>query len=172
MTDVPFAIRIVVTDANVLINLIHTDLLATLGRLPGYEFVVPDHVHAEVTDEKQRKALDAAIAAGVVDLVSVTDLAAIELYAELSQVMGSGEAACLALASTETWIVASDEKRRFRREALARLGEGRILTTPGLVLLAIRAGVLTVEEADAAKAVLETKRFTMQFASFRELLDN
>ena len=84
--------------------------------------------------------------------------------------MGRGEAACLALAVTENWIVASDEKRRFRREALARLGEGRILTTPGLMVLAIRAGIITIEEADQAKAVLETKRFTMGFASFNEFI--
>ena len=34
-------IQVVVADANILINLIHVDQLNLLGRLPGYEFVVP-----------------------------------------------------------------------------------------------------------------------------------
>ncbi len=162
--------RIVVTDANVLINLIHADLLDLLGRLPGYEFVVPDHVVEEVTSKEQRHVLDEALENGVLIKQSVTDIEAIELFVELVAVMGRGEAACLALAATEGWVVASDEKSRFRREAQERLGEGRILTTPGLFVLAIRAGVMTVEEADEAKAVLETKRFEMKITSFSEVV--
>jgi hypothetical protein len=52
----------------------------------------------------------------------------------------------------------------------ARLGEGRLVTTAGLFVLAIRAGILTVEEADQMKAVLEQRRFRMTFASFRDVL--
>jgi hypothetical protein len=36
----------------------------------------------------------------------------------------------------------------------ARIGEARLLTTPGIFVLAIRAGLLTVDGADAAKKVL------------------
>jgi hypothetical protein len=53
---------------------------------------------------------------------------------------------------------------------MARLGKGNTLTTPGLLLVAIRDGLLTVEEADAMKAKLETRRFTMPFQSFREFV--
>ena len=74
------------------------------------------------------------------------------------------------MAAARGWMVASDERRRFRREVVARLGEGRLVTTAGLLVLAIRAGLLSVEEADHAKAVLEQHRFRMTFASFRELL--
>jgi predicted nucleic acid-binding protein len=84
--------------------------------------------------------------------------------------MGQGEAACLALAESRGWLIASDERRRFRREVFARLGEGRLVTTAGLFVLAIRAGILTVEEADQMKAVLEQRRFRMTFASFRDVL--
>jgi hypothetical protein len=66
--------------------------------------------------------------------------------------MGGGEAASLALAVTRGWVVASGEKKAFRREALVRLGPRRILTTPGLCVLAIRSGVLSVEEADGDKS--------------------
>jgi predicted nucleic acid-binding protein len=85
--------------------------------------------------------------------------------------MGRGEAACLAMAEARGWLVASDEKRRFRREVIARLGEGRLVTTAGLFVMAIRAGTLSVEEADQAKEVLQRYRFRMTFRSFRDLLD-
>ena len=83
--------------------------------------------------------------------------------------MGSGEAACLAMAETRGWLIAPDEKRRFRREVIARLGEGRLVTTAGLFVIAIRAGAISVEEADHVKEVLERHRFRIAFRSFREL---
>ncbi|HYQ83644.1 MAG TPA: hypothetical protein VEP28_06525, partial [Rubrobacter sp.] len=66
-------------------------------------------------------------------------------------------------------LLASDEKRRLLREAGDRLGPGRVLNTPGLFVLAIRGGLMTIEEADAAKLVLERHRFRMRFSSFRDL---
>ena len=75
------------------------------------------------------------------------------------------------MAETRGWLIASDEKRRFRREVLARLGEGRLVTTAGLFLIAIRAGVISVEEADQVKEILQRHRFRMAFRSFRDLLD-
>jgi len=40
-----------------------------------------------------------------------------------------------------------------------------MLTTPGILLLAIRAGLLTMARADEMKAALEGKRFRMTFSS-------
>ncbi len=65
--------------------------------------------------------------------------------------------------------MASDEGGAFLREATARLGAGRIINTPGLFLMAIRAGIISVEQADEAKTVLEQRRFRMKFCSFRDL---
>jgi predicted nucleic acid-binding protein len=97
-------------------------------------------------------------------------VAELALFVELRRSLGMGEAACLALAVHRGALVASDEKRAFRREAETRLGPGRILNTPGLLLLSIRRGLLTVEEADEIKNTLESKRFRMKFRSFKELL--
>ena len=58
MTDPPQ--RIVVSDANVLINLMHVGRLDICGRLPGFEFVVPNHVREEIMLPEQRAALDEA----------------------------------------------------------------------------------------------------------------
>ncbi len=84
--------------------------------------------------------------------------------------MGSGEASCIALAQSRGLYLASDERRAFLREVRARIGETRLLTTPGIFVLAIRAWLLTVEAADAAKKVLEQRRFTMRFASFADVI--
>src|SRR5689334_13770527 len=58
----------------------------------------------------------------------------------------------------------------FVREATARLGKGRLLTTPGILVLTIHAGRLTVEDADRAKRVLEERRFKMAFGSFADVV--
>lgn len=162
--------RFVVIDANVIINLIHAGHLALLGALPGYEFIVPEDVAGEIIDPAQREALKAAITEGHVRQETITAPAELTRYAQFRQVVGRGEAACLALAESREWLIASDEKRRFRREVLASLGPGRLVTTAGLFVFAIRASVISVEQADHAKAVLERNRFRMGFTSFREVI--
>lgn len=117
---------VVVSDANVLINLMHAGRLDLLGSLPAFEFVVPDHVIAEITVPGQRQALHIALTRGALRQQSMTDPRELATYAGLRCIMGSGEAACLALAEARGWLIASDEKRRFRREVIARLGEGRL----------------------------------------------
>ena len=162
--------RIVVADANVLINLMHVARLDMCARLRGYEFVVPDHVREEITEPAQRAALDDAVTRGVFRIEAITDLNTVALFAELTVHIGRGEAACLAIAVEKGWTLASDEKKRFRREAETRLGKDRLIGTAELFVLAIQAGLLAIDEADADKAVLEQRRFKMPFRSFRDLM--
>jgi predicted nucleic acid-binding protein len=114
--------------------------------------------------------LDTALAAGTWTRESLVEIDAIALQAELMPIMQPGEASSLALAATKGYLVASDERRAFLREANTRLGPGRIVDTPGLILLAIRAGTLTIAQADQLKAVLEANRFKMRFRSFADLV--
>lgn len=162
--------RVVVTDTNILINLIHVGRLDMLGKLPGYAFVVPEQVVLEVTDPVQATALQAALAAGFVTQEVISDPAELTLNAQHQKTMGRGEAACLAIAEHRGWLVAGDERRAFLRTAQQRLGANRLLNTPGLFVLAIRASVITVEEADQMKATLAQNRFVMKFASFKDVL--
>jgi predicted nucleic acid-binding protein len=134
------------------------------------DFVVADEVYEEVRRPEQREVLDAALAAGAWTRESLIEPAAIELFADLAMKIGRGEAASLALAVTRGCLVASDERKVFLREARHRLGEGRIVNTPGLLVVAIQRGTLTVAEADAMKAVLETRNFKMKFGSFAEMI--
>ena len=161
---------VVVTDANVLINLIRIGQLPLLGQLDGYRFLVPAEVLNEITEPDQREALSGALAGGFLEQVVVDTMESLQLFADLRDVMGMGEAACLALAATRGCHIASDEKKRFRRRALELIGEERIVRTEGLLLAAIRQGRISVVEADGFKAVLAANRYSMQFRSFSDLV--
>lgn len=168
----PSPVKIVVTDTNVLINLVHISRLGLCGGLQGMEFIVPEAVLRELAQDDQRVAIDMAIASGGLRVDSMTDLGELATYSDLADRMGKGEAACLAVASARGWSLASDEKGRFRREAVARIGEERLIGTADLLLMGVQAGLLSVEEADEAKVTLESRRFKMPFDSFRDLLQS
>lgn len=161
---------VVVTDANVLINLIHIGQLQLLAELPQYQFRVPLEVLEEIEEPAQRDALDVAIAVGHLQEIVVDTIESLKLFGDLRDIMGRGEAACLALAATSGYYIASDEKKRFRRCAIDLIGEARILRTESLILDAIRLGRRSVADADGYKAVLETNRYSMPFVSFEDLL--
>ena len=169
-SDLPRRARIVVTDANVLINLIHVDRLSVLGALPNLEFVVPPEVESEVRGPAQADALARAVGNGYLRRQSFTTIAELQRYARHAQVLGRGEAACLAMAEEHGWSIASDERGKFWKLASVSLGPGRVLNTPGVFVLAIRADLITVDQADIDKRTLANNRFTMAFASFREVI--
>jgi predicted nucleic acid-binding protein len=141
-----------------------------LGRLPGFKFVVTPEAVAEIGRPDQKEQVEGALRVGVFPLEQLPDPGALALFADLRNQMGTGEAASLALAASQGWAIASDERRTFRREAVARLGQGRIMTTPGLYVVAIRFGLLSVTEAVADKTRLGVHRFKMDFSSFEDLI--
>jgi len=138
--------------------------------MEGFHFVVPDEVLAEVTQPDQRGIVEAALLEGILRREAISTPTELSLYADLLQILGSGESACLALATCRGWLIACDERGVFLREARNRLGDGRILNTAGLYLLWIRAGTLSVGDADRAKEVLESRRFKFAFRSFGDLV--
>ena len=172
MDDVSQPVRIVVTDTSVLINLIHVDRLGLLGSLPGLEFVVPPEVESEVSVVAQTQARARAIGTDHLRRQSFRTTAELQRYAQHAQVLGKGEAACLAMAEVHGWSIASDERGKFPNLASLRLGEARILNTPGVFVLAIRANLITIDEADHDKRLLARHRFKMRFSSFREISDS
>jgi predicted nucleic acid-binding protein len=165
-------VAIVVTDANILINLLHVEILALLGKLPGFRFVIPEEVRQEVKEPSQAAALTGALAQNLLQVDALEGVAELSVYAELRGRFGAGEAACLSIAQVRNCFIATDERGAFRQEVTRRLGPGRLLNTPGVILLAIKAGALTIEDADEVKRQLEKKRFRMKFGSFRELLND
>jgi hypothetical protein len=93
-------VRVVVTDTNILINLIHIGRLDLLGKLPPYSFVVPEEVVKEVREPQQAQALQTAMSSGLLLEVRLADPAELKLYADLIQILGSGEAACSPVSTT------------------------------------------------------------------------
>jgi predicted nucleic acid-binding protein len=114
---------LVVADTSFLVNFLTLDRMDILRSLRIYAFHVPNHVVAEVEYAEQLGRLEAVIAEGTVTELEIVHPAEIALYDELRRLLGDGEAACLAVAATRRWVVATDEKRRLRREIFERLGE-------------------------------------------------
>lgn len=162
--------RIVIADTNILINLAIADALPLLAQVPDTRFVVCAEVLGELTDPAQTAGVHACIANGALSVVAFETTADLATYAALRRIMGQGEAASLALAEHRNFAIASDEKRVFRREATARLGFDRIVTTVDVFVACIRAEAITIENADAALRTLAANRFTLPFASFRDVL--
>jgi predicted nucleic acid-binding protein len=133
--------RLVLVDANVLLNLAFVNRLDLLGALPELEFRSPVEVLTEIVSAREKMLVEDSRSRGDLGDIAFSEVAELALFAELRRSLGMGEAACLALAVYRGALVASDEKRAFRREAETRLGPGRILNTPGLLLLAIRRGL-------------------------------
>ncbi|KRB96409.1 hypothetical protein ASE11_17725 [Hydrogenophaga sp. Root209] len=165
---VPAETTVVITDANVLINFVHIGRVALLGDLPPYRFQLPAEVMNELVDEQQRAQIKVAIASRQLDLMVIESMEALVLFGDLRDLMGRGEAACLAVAATTGCYLASDEKKRFKRKAVELIGEARILRTEDLLVEAIRCGRLNVAQADEFKLVLAANRYAMPFASFAE----
>ena len=162
----------VITDANILINFIKIDRLNILQQLRMYAFYIPEEVYEEITYPAQRLVLDRALVQGWLSKTEITDLNELRSYARYKRQMGDGEAACLAIATCRQWIMACDEQRKklISKEVQRVLGKGYLLNTPGILLKAIREGILTVSQADAIKCSLAQNRFVMRFASFQDLI--
>lgn len=163
--------RIVVLDTGVLTNLVRANLCAASPLATELKFVVPEAVLDATRDRDHRTTVERAIADGIVRLERVERADALATYLELKDEIGRCEAECLAIAANDAeWLLGSDERRHFRRVATQRIGAGRIVSTPRIILWMVMSGALNVDEADHAKATLETHGFRMAFASFREQL--
>lgn len=139
---------VVAVDASVLINLIQAGRLDLLSSVDRWRFVVPEDAASEVLYPEQAEVMEAAREAGSLATEPMTGIDELTLFAELRQRMGRGEAACLAMAATRGWTVASDDRgRAFLRLVRARVGEERLISTEDIVRVALEEGVISSEEA-------------------------
>ena len=161
---------LVVADSSFLINFLAVDRMDILSRLLQFRFHVVNHVRAEIRYESQRVRLRAATESGGVTEIEITEPGEILLYDEFRHFLGDGESASLAVAVSRRWVIAADEKGRFRRELFGRLGEDYLLDTLGALVTALREGVITVVDADALREQLRVHRFEMDPTPFDELL--
>lgn len=161
---------LLVVDSSFLINFLVLDRMDILGGLAQFRFHVVNHVRAEIRYEDQRGRLQGALENNVVTEIEITDPGEILLYDGFRRFLGDGESASLAVAVSRRWVIAADEKGRFRRELFERLGENYLLDTAGALVTAIKAGVITVEQAEAIRGRLRENRFEMDPRPFDELM--
>ncbi|MCA9171503.1 MAG: hypothetical protein KDB23_27735 [Planctomycetales bacterium] len=162
---------IVITDTSVLINFLVLDKMFLLAQLPETRFVVTDHVRAEITEhhEDQLARLEKAFAEGVLQEISVTDLAEVKLFAQLTAVgLGIGECSAIAVASQRNHTLAIDDKRAVKK--LRKLGiKVTVHSTETLMVALIHNGLISVPDADVMKREWEQHyRFRLTFHSFAE----
>jgi len=162
---------LMVADTSFLLNFLVIDRMDVLAGLQALAFRAPNHVVLEVRYPEEKERLHVALAAGTLSEIEITDLSEIALYVHLRTFLGDGESACLAVAATRQWAIATDEKGRLQREIFERLGEDYLLDTPGALIAALRAGVLTVPQAETIREELARHRFIMRdLPPFEELV--
>ena len=113
-------VQSVLIDANVCITLIQADELHILNDIENHQFNVPDEVMQEVIRPPQNEILRQAIDSGQITRISITEAAELLLFADIrdNHRLGAGESACIAIAQSRGWSVATDELGRCRRKLL------------------------------------------------------
>jgi predicted nucleic acid-binding protein len=160
----------VATDACILINLLRVHRLDLLGAVPPYVFFAPAEVLQEITYPDQQTELKAALDHGWIRETRLEAILELQIFARANEQLGGGESACIALVEARNWILGTDDSKGIKWKKVISAPGIRVLNTPGLLLLAIRLNVLTVEQADQIKATLEGHRFRMGFNSFQDLV--
>lgn len=133
-------VKAVFLDTNTIIDLIELHCLVEVLGTPGTRFLVTENVLQEIIYPGEKTLVAEAVANGLLDQVDLTEMEIISEYAMLKGMLGDGEAATLAVASHSGMLMASDEKGRFRREALRRLGQQGLLGTADLIADAVAHG--------------------------------
>jgi predicted nucleic acid-binding protein len=160
------------TDACILINLLRVHRLDLLGALPPYSFYAPPEALNEITYPEQQAEIQEALDHGWIHEAHLETIDELQLFTKANERLGSGESACLALAEARNWILGTDDSKGVKWKRVISAAGITVLNTPGIILLAIRQGVLSVQQADEIKATLEANKFRMGFASFQDLMRN
>lgn len=161
-------LELVVLDTSVLINFLALGRLDLLAEHPEFRFLVTGHVRDEIEEPRQRRMLDHALREGRFDEAAVHAAEELAVFSEFIRThrLGMGECAALAVAIIRGVPIAIDD-RVARAKARQLFAFERFLGTEDIVYASIRAGVLTVKEADTMKGSWQSDyRFKLPFRSF------
>jgi len=164
---------IIVSDTSVLVNFLRIGRMDLIARY-SHDFIVTDHVVAEITDyyADQQARFATAQAAGILQQVSITEPAEVALFGNLaaSGRLGAGECSAIALATHQGHILAIDD-RRASSHARRLCSHLQILTTQDLMVSMIGENLLDVPQADAIKDEwANNHRFRLAIQSFADLI--
>jgi len=161
----------VVLDTSVLINFLAINQCALLASHPIFRFVITAHVATEITYPTQSACLSTAICNNHLSRLLPGDHAELVTFAQLTTTLGVGESAAIAAAVHRGFHVAlEDRAARTRAESL--VGRTYLLNTQQLMVGLIRAGEISISDADAIKNDWQNNhRFVMPgFQSFADLI--
>ncbi len=162
-------------DTSSLLNFVLTGTLDLLLSLTGYSIRIPPRVYAEIEPGGGREEILPAIERGRLVVEVLTD-AEVRQSEDLQTAtargsLDPGEAQVVAVAISRGWRALVDD-HAAQRVLNVQLGSGSWLTTPAIIVEAIRQGRLTVEQADALRQAMDDKAHCRMkgFKSFRELM--
>ncbi len=141
---------IIIIDASTLINLVNGEVLSRVFHLPMTRFLISGMVVEE--SKTIASVVKSAMAAGLLDvvdgdLISMSDF----ILAKKELCLGDGETECILAAGLISCHFACDD-RAARKWAKDQLGSSRVMGSIGLLQMAVKAAVLTPDEAKASYA--------------------
>lgn len=146
----------IVLDASLLIALAKAGHLSLLFDTTELDLYVTPTVLGELRKPETRRPIDQAIAAGRLQLLRITsdDAAELEAIADWLERVDEGEAEVIGVAVTRGWLIGLED--RGARNLLRRQGRASAcIGSVELLLLAIRAGRLSLQEADSIFSSLD-----------------
>lgn len=164
---------VVITDTSVLVNFLCIDRMDLIAR-HSHRFMITGHVMEEITDHypEQQARLNAALAEGTLEVVTVSGDAALDLFRILCERgrLGAGESAAIACAIANDYAIAIDD-RAAATHARQLKADLVVLGTQEIMVHLIRLGAIDLTEADGVKDTwAEQHRFRLAIGSFAELL--
>lgn len=163
---------LIVADTSVLLNFLKIGREQLLTQLPE-PVAVTNHVYEELIMPAQRERLSVLTSTNQIREIILDSLPELQMFARLmkSGRLGPGECSALTHGLLHKSTVALDDSRAIK-EARKIDASIKIFQTQDIVVRLIRAGQITVREADAIKHEWTTlHRFSLNFNSFREILD-
>jgi predicted nucleic acid-binding protein len=168
---------LLIADTSVLVNFLRVDRMVLIGRHEP-QCVITQHVVDEVTElyPEQRARLQAALDDGHLAVIQVSEDPEIDIFGRLQRTgrLGVGESSAIAVAFHRGYPIAIDDRPAIRRAEAAAVEEGIALTvlkTPDIIVRLIKAGHLSVEQADVLLVSWRTQhRFHLKIDSFADLL--
>jgi predicted nucleic acid-binding protein len=157
----------------VLVNFLCIDRVDLIAR-HSHRFMITGHVMEEITDHypEQQARMNAALADGTLEVVSVSGDAALDLYRILSETgrLGVGESAAIACAIANNYAIAIDD-RAAANQARQLKPDLVVLGTQEIMVHLVRSGGLAVAEADEIKDSWAIHhRFRLPIGSFGEVI--
>lgn len=159
---------LLVADSSTLLNFLAVERMDLMLEL-GYALHVVDAVVHEIRSE--RALLDQFIAERSITPVVLEGRQITESVAAFTASgLGAGEALSFAAALELDCAIAIDDRRAVKRAA-PTAGHLKVVTTADIVVSALKAGRIDLDEAQALKVSWETNyRFRLPFESFEALM--